>query len=111
MIQKRNGRIYRTRIRWWQKLIWRSEKEGWKSSESATTLKSRQSSGIIIRRRSIFEIWRTSGEKLAMQFFIGIHRPSDAWPFLRSMISINRIRGRKSQFRVNKWIMDSGGIH
>jgi hypothetical protein len=44
------------------------------------------------------------------QFYIGLHHPSDAWPFLRSMISVNAIRGRKGSFKVNDWIMDSGAF-
>jgi hypothetical protein len=44
------------------------------------------------------------------QFFIGLHHPSDAWPFLRSMISVNAIRDRKGPFKVNDWIMDSGAF-
>jgi hypothetical protein len=44
------------------------------------------------------------------QFYIGLHHPSDAWPFLRSMISVNTIRGRKGPFRANNWIMDSGAF-
>jgi hypothetical protein len=44
------------------------------------------------------------------QFYIGLHHPSDAWPFLRSMISVNTIRKRKGSFRVNDWIMDSGAF-
>jgi hypothetical protein len=45
------------------------------------------------------------------QFFIGLHHPSDAWPFLRSiMISINAIRERKGPFKINDWIMDSGAF-
>ena len=44
------------------------------------------------------------------QFYIGLHHPSDAWPFLRSMISINSIRERKGRFKVNDWIMDSGAF-
>ena len=44
------------------------------------------------------------------QFFIGLHHPSDAWPFLRSMISINAIRERKGPFKINDWVMDSGAF-
>jgi hypothetical protein len=44
------------------------------------------------------------------QFFIGLHHPSNAWPFLRSMISIRSLRGRKTGFRVNDWILDSGAF-
>ena len=44
-----------------------------------------------------------------LQFFIGLDHPATAWPFLRSMISINTIRDRKGSFRANNWMMDSGG--
>lgn len=45
-----------------------------------------------------------------MNFFIGLDNPSHAWPFKRSMISINRIRNRKGEFYINEWIMDSGAF-
>jgi hypothetical protein len=45
-----------------------------------------------------------------VHFFIGLDHPSTAWPFLRAMISINTIRDRKGLFRVNDWMMDSGGF-
>src|SRR5271166_1804160 len=45
-----------------------------------------------------------------VHFFMGLDHPAVAWPFLRSMISINTIRDRKGPFRVNDWIMDSGGF-
>jgi len=45
-----------------------------------------------------------------MQFYVGIHQPSDAWRFSHCMISINRLRKRKSDFRVNNWLMDSGAF-
>jgi len=45
-----------------------------------------------------------------VHFFIGLDHPAVAWPFVRSMISINTIRDRKGPFRVNDWIMDSGGF-
>src|SRR5271165_2481392 len=44
------------------------------------------------------------------KFFVGLHHPSDAWPFLRSMISVNAIRDLKGPFKVNDWIMDSGAF-
>jgi hypothetical protein len=44
-----------------------------------------------------------------LQFFIDLNHPASAWPFLRSMISINTIRDRKSPSRINDWMMDSGG--
>lgn len=44
------------------------------------------------------------------RFFVGLHQPSDAQHFSRSMISINRIRERRSPFAVGEWIMDSGAF-
>lgn len=44
------------------------------------------------------------------RFYLGLHHPCDAWPFLRSMISVNTLRARKRDFRVNSWIMDSGAF-
>lgn len=43
-------------------------------------------------------------------FYIGLHHPSTAWPFLRSMITVMALRDRQSNFRVNRWIMDSGAF-
>lgn len=45
-----------------------------------------------------------------MQFFIGLHQPSDAQHFDRAFISVNRLRERKSAFKVRDWIMDSGAF-
>jgi hypothetical protein len=47
--------------------------------------------------------------EVMLQFFIGLVHPATAWPFLLSMISINTIRDRKGPFRINDWMMDSGG--
>jgi hypothetical protein len=47
--------------------------------------------------------------RLMQQFFIGLHHPSTAWPFLHSMISLNNLRDRKRAFNVNCWVLDSGG--
>lgn len=33
-----------------------------------------------------------------MNFFIGLDNPSHAWPFRQRMISVNRIRDRKSEY-------------
>jgi hypothetical protein len=44
------------------------------------------------------------------EFYIGLHHEADAWPFKRCMISVNTLRRRKSDFRVNDWIMDSGAF-
>ena len=48
--------------------------------------------------------------EVMLQFFIGLDHPATAWPFLRSMISVNTIRDRKGPFRINDWMMDSGGF-
>lgn len=45
-----------------------------------------------------------------MQFFIGLHQPSDAKHFAAAFISVNRIRNRKGPFVVKDWIMDSGAF-
>lgn len=45
-----------------------------------------------------------------MKFFVGLHRPGDARHFDQAFISINRVRGRKSQIACNNWIMDSGAF-
>jgi hypothetical protein len=43
-----------------------------------------------------------------MLFYVGLDHVSDAKHFDRAFISINAIRGRKSDLAVNDWIMDSG---
>jgi len=45
-----------------------------------------------------------------MRFFVGLHQPSDAQHFDACFISINRLRRRKSDFKVKDWIMDSGAF-
>jgi len=45
-----------------------------------------------------------------VNFYIGIHHPSTAWAFLRSMVSVTTLLGRKRDFRVNEWILDSGAF-
>lgn len=45
-----------------------------------------------------------------MKFFTGQHQPSDAKHFERTFVSVNRLRGRRSGFEVNDWIMDSGAF-
>lgn len=47
---------------------------------------------------------------LSVRFFIGLHQPSDAQHFAASMVSVNRLRGRKSHFMVGDWMMDSGAF-
>jgi hypothetical protein len=45
-----------------------------------------------------------------VDFFIGCHQPSDAQHLQRPFISRNRLRGRKSGFKVDEWIMDSAAF-
>lgn len=45
-----------------------------------------------------------------MTFFVGLHQPSDCRRFERSFVSVNRLRHRKSDFRVREWILDSGAF-
>lgn len=45
-----------------------------------------------------------------MHFYTGLHQPSDARHFDRCMMSIARLRDRKSDFAVNEWMMDSGAF-
>jgi hypothetical protein len=45
-----------------------------------------------------------------MNFYVGLHQPSDAQHFDRCMVSVNRLRGRKSPFAVGEWMMDSGAF-
>jgi hypothetical protein len=42
-----------------------------------------------------------------MKFFVGIHIPAHAGRFERCMVSVGRIRNRRSSFPVNEWMMDS----
>lgn len=48
------------------------------------------------------------------EYFIGWHQPnngpSGCGAFDRCMISVNRLLSRKSPFRVNRWILDSGAF-
>lgn len=45
-----------------------------------------------------------------MKFFVGLHLPHAARHFERCMVSVNRLRDRRSDFAVNDWIMDSGAF-
>lgn len=45
-----------------------------------------------------------------MEFYVGISEPSWAHRFARCFISINRLRRRKGDFKVNDWILDSGAF-
>lgn len=43
-------------------------------------------------------------------FFIGCPSPSKARHFDRCMVSVNSLRKRKSDFKANEWILDSGAF-
>lgn len=43
-------------------------------------------------------------------FFVGLHQPHDAAHFERCMVSINRLRRRKSAFPASQWMLDSGAF-
>jgi hypothetical protein len=48
-----------------------------------------------------------------MRFFVGLHQPSDAKHVARAFISVNRLSGqygRRSDFLVREWILDSGAF-
>lgn len=45
-----------------------------------------------------------------LRFFPGLHQPADAQHFETAFVSVNRLRGRKSSFRVGRWILDSGAF-
>lgn len=45
-----------------------------------------------------------------MQFYVGLHQPSDAHHFERCMVSVNRLRDRVSDFRVGEWMLDSAAF-
>ncbi len=45
-----------------------------------------------------------------MDFFVGLHQPSDARHFGRCMVSANRLRRRRGDFAVGDWLLDSGAF-
>lgn len=45
-----------------------------------------------------------------MIFYVGLHQPSDAQHFDRCMVSVNRLRTRRSDFAADEWMMDSGAF-
>jgi hypothetical protein len=49
-------------------------------------------------------------EKTPCRLFVGLHQPSDAKHFDAAFVSVNRLRNRKSDFKVGDWIMDSGAF-
>jgi hypothetical protein len=44
------------------------------------------------------------------QFFVGLQRPSTAFAFACSMLSINVLRNRKRGFSANEWLLDSAAF-
>lgn len=45
-----------------------------------------------------------------MEFYVGLHQPSDAKHFERAFISVNRLRRRTKPIGARAWIMDSGAF-
>lgn len=45
-----------------------------------------------------------------MQFYVGLHQPSDARHVDRCMVSYARLRGRRSDFPARAWMLDSGAF-
>lgn len=45
-----------------------------------------------------------------MRFFVGVHHLTAAQHFDATFVSVNTLRSRKSDFKVNDWIMDSGAF-
>lgn len=45
-----------------------------------------------------------------MDFYVGLHQPSDAHHFPRCMVSVSRLEERVSDFAANEWMLDSGAF-
>jgi hypothetical protein len=45
-----------------------------------------------------------------LDFYVGLHQPSDAWRFPRAFVSVTRLQRRQSNFQVQDWILDSGAF-
>jgi hypothetical protein len=45
-----------------------------------------------------------------MQFFVGLHQPSDVKHVGRAFVSVTRLRKRRSPMMAREWIMDSGAF-
>lgn len=56
----------------------------------------------------MFELRHKGG--IEIDFYVGLHQPSDAKHFDKCMVSVNRLKNRKSYFVVKDWIMDSGAF-
>lgn len=52
----------------------------------------------------------SSSSSDGLQFYVGLHQPSDAKHFDRVFISVTRLRQRRGPFPVGKWILDSGAF-
>lgn len=56
-------------------------------------------------------MWPVAGAGEAVNFFVGLHQPSDAPNFKRCMVSVNVLRRRKADFYPGgEWILDSGAF-
>ena len=53
---------------------------------------------------------KTEGSADGPLFFIGCPSPAKATHFDRCMVSINSLRKRQSDFKVNEWLLDSGAF-
>ena len=45
-----------------------------------------------------------------LEFYPGLHQPSDTRHFPRAFVSVNRLKKRKADIDVQRWIMDSGAF-
>jgi hypothetical protein len=45
-----------------------------------------------------------------MEFYVGLHQPSNAQHFDRCMVSVNRLRDRRSDIPARVWMLDSGAF-
>lgn len=45
-----------------------------------------------------------------MEFYVGMFQPPHAHHFDRCMVSVARLRNRRSDFAVNEWMLDSGAF-
>ena len=50
------------------------------------------------------------GEEMSFRFYVGTWKPQHCHLFSHAFISVNTLRGRRSAFKANKWIMDSGAF-
>jgi hypothetical protein len=45
-----------------------------------------------------------------MEFYVGLHQPSNAQHFDQCMVSVNRLRDRRSDIPARVWMLDSGAF-